>query len=165
MLFSSAMASNEENYPGPEVCQGGDRHQQRRPLRPPLTHHRRRSGDDPGWRGDDQLHSGDRRLFRHHFHHRLQYGGVPPAGGVAGDQGPGARAKLIVADPRRTEMANKADIWLRVPAGYNIPLINALIQVIIEEQLFNHSFVQEHTEGFADLARAVEDYAPAWWRI
>ena len=70
-------------------------------------------------------------------------------------------AKLIVADPRRTEMANKADIWLRVPAGYNIPLINALIQVIIEEQLVSRSFVQEHTEGFDDLARAVADYAPA----
>lgn len=70
-------------------------------------------------------------------------------------------AKLIVADPRLTEMANKADIWLRVPVGYNIPLINGLLNVIIREQLYNAEFVREHVEGFDDLARAVAEYTPA----
>lgn len=71
-------------------------------------------------------------------------------------------AKLIVADPRMTEMANKADIWLRVPAGYNIPLINGMICVIIKDQLSNSDFIQNHTEGFDDLAKSVEEYTPAY---
>ncbi|GAW91096.1 anaerobic dehydrogenases, typically selenocysteine-containing [Calderihabitans maritimus] len=69
-------------------------------------------------------------------------------------------ARLIVADPRMTEMANKADIWLRVPAGYNIPLINGIIHVIIKEGLAKTDFIQEHAVGFDDLARAVEKYTP-----
>lgn len=69
-------------------------------------------------------------------------------------------AKLIVADPRMTEMANKADIWLRVPAGYNIPLINGMINVIIKEGLAKTDFIREHTVGFDELAKAVEEYTP-----
>lgn len=71
-------------------------------------------------------------------------------------------AKLIVADPRFTEMANKADIWLRVPVGYNIPLLNGMLHVIIKERLFDTSFVAEHTEGFEYVASAVEGYTPAY---
>ncbi len=71
-------------------------------------------------------------------------------------------AKLIVADPRLTEMANKADIWLRVPAGYNISLINGLLHVIVKEKLYNSDFVQNYTEGFDDLEKAVEEYTPAY---
>jgi formate dehydrogenase major subunit len=70
-------------------------------------------------------------------------------------------AKLIVADPRRTEMANKADLWLRVPSGYNLQVINAMMNVIIKERLYKEDFVKEHVEGFEDLALAVEDYTPA----
>lgn len=70
-------------------------------------------------------------------------------------------ARLIVADPRLTEMANKADIWLRVPAGYNIPLINCLLHVIIKEGLFDSAFIKEHTEGFDDVKQAVEEFTPA----
>ncbi len=70
-------------------------------------------------------------------------------------------AKLIVADPRLTEMANKADVWLRVPIGYNVPLVNALLHVIIAEKLYDATFVQEHVDGFEAVARSVEDYTPA----
>ncbi len=69
-------------------------------------------------------------------------------------------AKLIVADPRMTEMANKADLWLRVPAGYNVPLINALIHVIIQAGLHNADFIRDHVDGFDQVAEAVKDYAP-----
>lgn len=69
-------------------------------------------------------------------------------------------AKLIVADPRMTEMANKADLWLRVPLGYDIPLLNAMVHVIIRENLHKADFIRDHANGFDDLARAVEDYSP-----
>ncbi len=71
-------------------------------------------------------------------------------------------AKLIVADPRMTDMANKADIWLRLPVGHNITLLNGLMHVIIKEKLYKAEFIQEHADGFDDLTRAVEDYTPAY---
>ncbi|MBV8324261.1 MAG: molybdopterin-dependent oxidoreductase, partial [Hyphomicrobiales bacterium] len=69
-------------------------------------------------------------------------------------------AKLIVADPRMTEMANKAHLWLRVPLGHDIPLLNAMMHVIIKENLYKADFIQEHATGFEALASAVDYYSP-----
>jgi len=69
-------------------------------------------------------------------------------------------AKLIVADPRKNEMAKHADLWLRVPLGHDIPLLNAMMHVIIKEGLHKPDFIREHSNGFDDVARAVEDYSP-----
>jgi formate dehydrogenase alpha subunit len=69
-------------------------------------------------------------------------------------------AKLIVADPRMTEMANKAHLWLRVPLGHDIPLLNAMMHVIIKENLHKADFIREHADGFDAVARAVENYSP-----
>ncbi len=69
-------------------------------------------------------------------------------------------AKLIVADPRENEMAKHADLFLRVPLGHDIPLLNAMMHVIIREGLHKAEFLREHTNGFDDVARAVEDYSP-----
>lgn len=69
-------------------------------------------------------------------------------------------AKLIVADPRRTEMAEKADLWIRTPPGHNIPLINGMLHVIIKEGLHNKEFIDAHSVGFDEVARAVEPFSP-----
>lgn len=69
-------------------------------------------------------------------------------------------AKLIVIDPRKTEMANKADIFLQVPPGYNIPVMNSLIHVIINENLYDREFVANSTKGFDYLKESVQDYSP-----
>ncbi|MBS1186952.1 MAG: fdhF, partial [Burkholderiaceae bacterium] len=69
-------------------------------------------------------------------------------------------AKVIVIDPRGTDMANKADIFINPKVGYNIPVINAMINVIISEKLHKPDFIAQHTTGFDDMARAVEDYTP-----
>jgi len=69
-------------------------------------------------------------------------------------------AKVIVIDPRGTDMANKADIFINPKVGYNIPVINAMINVIISEKLHKPEFITQHTTGFDDMARAVEDYTP-----
>ncbi len=71
-------------------------------------------------------------------------------------------AKLIVIDPRKTEMANKADIFLQVPPGYNIPVMNSLINVIISENLYDKDFVVNHTKGFEYLKESVKDYTPEY---
>ncbi len=68
--------------------------------------------------------------------------------------------KLIVADPRRIELAEKADIWLQLRPGTDIPLLNGMMHVIIKEGLYDKKFVAERTEGFEDLKAAVEKFTP-----
>ncbi len=69
-------------------------------------------------------------------------------------------AKLIVVDPKKTDMAKKADIYLQIPVGYNIPLINAMINHIIQNDLIDRDFIQEKTHGFEYLKKAVSDFSP-----
>ncbi|KJS68361.1 MAG: formate dehydrogenase [Peptococcaceae bacterium BICA1-7] len=69
-------------------------------------------------------------------------------------------AKLIVADPRRIELAEEADHWLRIQPGTDIPLLNGLMHIIIKEGLHNQSFIEERTENFEALRETVEKYTP-----
>ena len=69
-------------------------------------------------------------------------------------------AKLIVIDPRWNDMANKADLFIPIRVGYNIPVINAMIHTIIKENLHKPDFIAQHAVGFEELARSVEDYSP-----
>lgn len=71
-------------------------------------------------------------------------------------------AKLIVADPRETEPAKKAHVYLQLRPGTNIALINGLAHVIIKEKLYDEEFVNSKTEGFAEVAKAVEKYTPQY---
>jgi formate dehydrogenase alpha subunit len=68
--------------------------------------------------------------------------------------------KLIVADPRRIELAEKADIWLQHRPGTDIPLLNGLMHIIIKEDLHDKKFIEERTEGFEALKATVEKYTP-----
>lgn len=72
-------------------------------------------------------------------------------------------AKLVVADPRKTEIAGLADIYIQQKPGSNIYLLNALCNVIIEEELFDKEFVNTRTEGFDELESALRQYTPEAW--
>ncbi|TVQ30201.1 MAG: formate dehydrogenase subunit alpha [Phycisphaeraceae bacterium] len=69
-------------------------------------------------------------------------------------------ARLIVADPRRIELAGIADIHLQVRPGGNIPLLNALAATIIEEDLVDRDFIASRVDGFDAFAAALADFAP-----
>lgn len=69
-------------------------------------------------------------------------------------------ARLIVVDPRRTELAERADLWLQLRPGTAQALALGFLHVIIEESLYDREFVAQHTVGFEDLARHVRDYTP-----
>lgn len=56
-------------------------------------------------------------------------------------------ARLIVIDPRRTQAAKKADVWLQVHPGTDGALALGLLQVMITEDLFDSKFVMEWTDG------------------
>ncbi|MBU2498207.1 MAG: molybdopterin-dependent oxidoreductase [Proteobacteria bacterium] len=54
-------------------------------------------------------------------------------------------AKLIVVDPRRTEIAAMADLWLQVRPGTDGALALSMIHEMIEEKLYDHEFVRDWT--------------------
>ncbi|WP_101757385.1 molybdopterin-dependent oxidoreductase [Oceanicoccus sp. KOV_DT_Chl] len=66
--------------------------------------------------------------------------------------------KLIVIDPRRTETAEHADIYLPVRPGEDAALLAGMVRIIIEEELYDKEFVDAETEGFTGLKAAVESY-------
>ena len=70
--------------------------------------------------------------------------------------------KLIVVDPRRIRLAEKADLWLQLRPGTEGALALAMINVIITEDLYDHDFVERHTVGFDRLAEHVRPFTPDW---
>jgi anaerobic selenocysteine-containing dehydrogenase len=69
-------------------------------------------------------------------------------------------AKLVVVDPRRTNLAEKADLWLQLRPGTAQALALGFINVIVRESLYDKAFVEKYAYGFEDLARSVERYTP-----
>jgi anaerobic selenocysteine-containing dehydrogenase len=69
-------------------------------------------------------------------------------------------AKLIVVDPRFTNTASKADLFLQVRPGSTGALVLAMIQTIIEEGLYEDSFIKQWTTGFDELKSFVKEYTP-----
>jgi formate dehydrogenase alpha subunit len=69
--------------------------------------------------------------------------------------------QLIVADPRRIELADFATLFLQVRAGTNPALLNGLAYIILAENLHNQAFIAERTEGFEEWRAVVEQYPPA----
>ena len=72
------------------------------------------------------------------------------------------RARLIVVDPRRIKIAEFAEHYLRPNLGSDVAWINGMMHVIIKEDLFDKTFVDERTEGFEELKAAVEKYTPEY---
>ncbi len=71
-------------------------------------------------------------------------------------------ATLMVADPRKIPVAELANHYLPIPPGTNLVLINALLNVIIAEKLYDDNFIKERTEGFAQMAESVKHCTPHW---
>ena len=70
--------------------------------------------------------------------------------------------KLIVIDPRQTETAKKADIWLQVRPGTDDALALSMMNVIINENLYDKEFIEQWTVGFEPLKERISDHPPEW---
>ena len=70
--------------------------------------------------------------------------------------------KLIVIDPRKTELASFADIHLQVKPGEDPALLSSMIKVILDEELFDIEFCEDWVEGLDKMAAAVESYTPEY---
>jgi len=69
-------------------------------------------------------------------------------------------SKLIVIDPRWTWFASRAEKFLRIRPGTDGALAMAMINVIINEELYNKEFVEKWTYGFEELKKRAEEYTP-----
>src|SRR5438094_145586 len=70
-------------------------------------------------------------------------------------------ATLIVADPRRTELASRADIHLQMQPGTDVALFNAMLNHIVTQGLEDKSFVAERMHAFDKVRESVKAMTPA----
>ncbi len=71
-------------------------------------------------------------------------------------------AKLVVVDPRFTETATKADIYVSIKPGTDAALLLAMIRTIINEGLHDTTFVDKYTVGFERLREHAQRYTPEY---
>ena len=72
------------------------------------------------------------------------------------------KPKIIVIDPRQTELAKRADIWLQIRPGVDDALALSMLNVTTGEKLYDEPFVARWTHGFDALRERVRDYSPEW---
>lgn len=70
--------------------------------------------------------------------------------------------KIYVVDPRRTEMARQADVFLQARPGQDAVILAGLIHVILAETLHDQSFLDANTQGLENLRRSVAGFTPAF---
>jgi anaerobic selenocysteine-containing dehydrogenase len=70
--------------------------------------------------------------------------------------------KIIVVDPRETELARRAEVWLQLRPGTDDALTLAMLNVIIAERLYDAPFVDRWTHGFDALREHVRGLTPEW---
>ena len=71
-----------------------------------------------------------------------------------------AGTKLIVVDPRYSDIADHADVYCRIKPGTDVAFYNAMMQVIIDEGIADDRYIEEHTEGYEALRTLVAEYSP-----
>ena len=71
-------------------------------------------------------------------------------------------AKIVCVDPRQNNIARIADDWVPIKPGTDLAMVLAISHVIIEEELYDEEFVQEHAVGFEQFADRVERVTPEW---
>ena len=69
-------------------------------------------------------------------------------------------ARLIVVDPRKIGLSKRADIHIALRPGTNVAFANGMMHVMIQEDLIDHDYISEHTEGFEEIKELVKDYTP-----
>ena len=69
-------------------------------------------------------------------------------------------AGLVVIDPRRIELADYANVFIQVRPGFNIPVLNGMMHVILKEGLHDPDYIAERCEGFEEFASSIEKFTP-----
>ncbi len=70
--------------------------------------------------------------------------------------------QLIVVDPRVSDVARKAAVHLQLRPGEDHVLLAGMLNIIIQEQLYDKEFVRENVSGFDQLAKEVKAFTPGY---
>ena len=70
------------------------------------------------------------------------------------------RATLVVMDPRGQALRRHATHMLQFKPGTDVALLNAMLNVIVTEALYDRQYVEAQTEGFENLKRHIQDFTP-----
>lgn len=65
---------------------------------------------------------------------------------------------IITIDPRKSETAHLADIWIQVNPGGDVALVYGILKYIIENELYHKEFIEKYTHGFNQLKEKVETW-------
>ncbi len=68
-------------------------------------------------------------------------------------------AKLIVADPRFSASAAKADIWVQIKPGTDTAYILAIMNYLVKNNKYDKLFIEDYTEGFEEFAEAIKEWS------
>jgi assimilatory nitrate reductase catalytic subunit len=69
---------------------------------------------------------------------------------------------IIVVDPRETPVARRADIHLDLKPGTDLALANGILHLLIENGYIDEMFIENHTNGFAEMKELVKDFTPEY---
>lgn len=69
-------------------------------------------------------------------------------------------AKVIVVDPRITPIARTCDLYMPVKPGRDVILFNGILNLMIENDWLDQTFIEQHTVGFEQVARSVREWTP-----
>ena len=68
--------------------------------------------------------------------------------------------KIIFCDPRRTDTAEIADLYLPIQPGTDVSLFNGMLHIMLWEGWVDTAYIAAHTTGFDALKATVRDYTP-----
>jgi len=71
-----------------------------------------------------------------------------------------SRRTLVVVDPRKTETARRADIYLPIKVGTDVFFLLALAAIIVRENWTDQAFIKNHTKDYAPIAKRLNDIDP-----
>jgi len=69
-------------------------------------------------------------------------------------------AQLIIIDPRGSSLSRHASHFLQFTPGSDVALLNAMMHVIVSEDLYDKEYVLSHTEGFEQLRAHLKNFTP-----
>ena len=71
-------------------------------------------------------------------------------------------AKMIVADPRKIDLAEMADLYLPIRVGSDVALLLAMAHVIVRDNLLDRAFMEARTAEFEPFLEHVVEFTPEW---
>ena len=69
-------------------------------------------------------------------------------------------AKLVVMDPRGQALKRHAWRMMQFKNGADVAMLNAMLNVIVTEKLYDQQYIQTYVEGFAPFSESIKDFTP-----